>query len=171
MLTSVQARKLSRHRGGGKRNIVIAKCHGSSELQAVLTADNTSEVVTLTSNRVICMFPLLGLMHHTGYRFDGSRSAKIDGYEYVASHQLPGPSTLAKATRRELKGQRSLGDDLCFVVPLCDGPRSESGWKMEIRPKGMVNWVVDFGVLSCNWTLARSMIETLQLDKSRLTRH
>ena len=120
-------------------------------------ANNTTEAVTLTSKRVVCIFPSLGLMHQCAYPFDGIPDrTRTNGSDCIASHVLPGQYPLAKATRSELGRKRLLGDEQCFIIPLCADPGGKSEWSMEIRPQGGVTWSFDRGIVTSPWRSAKS---------------
>lgn len=94
-------------------------------------ANNTTEAVTLTSKRVVCMFPSLGLGHQCVYPFDGIPDRTgMSSYDCIAPHAVAGQYPLAAATRTELGRERWLGDEQCFIIPLCDDPGGKSGWSM-----------------------------------------
>lgn len=148
------------------------KCHGNSELQAVLLANNTAEVVTLTSSRAVYMYPLLGLTHQYAYWFDGDRTQSlINRYKCVTSHKLPGQDLLAEAIRTELGGRRSLGNKQCFVIPLYLNYGGKSEWTMEIQAKSMITWrIPNLGLISGDWQRARQTIRVLEESKHSQTR-
>ncbi|KIV98751.1 hypothetical protein, variant [Verruconis gallopava] len=155
----LMACKLTNQCRNGGSSVIIITCHGSNEQQAVLMTNNTTEAVTLTSKRVVCMFPSLGLLHQCAYPFDGIPDrTRTNGYDCIASHVLPGQYPLAKATRSELGRKRLLGDEQCFIIPLCADPGGKSVWSMEIRPKGGVMWSFDGGTVTSPWRSAKSIM-------------
>ena len=142
---------LSSANGRRQRIVTIIQCYGSNEIHAVLKASSTKEALVLTSDMVVCMYPLLGLVHNLYYDFSNT-------FRGTLNVEIPLESTMAK----ELVPERWLGDPRCFAILMEGGAKLQSEWRLKICNGTNYQYTGQHGLISSCWKSLPSTIASLE---------
>lgn len=114
-------------------------------------APDTSEALILTSEIIICMYPLLGLVHHTYHDFGNTFSDNLDVNIAVES-----------AVAKELVPERWPGDSRCFSIRQGDWSNSGCKWTLKVCKGTNTQYIGRQGIISSSWKSLSSMIASLE---------